>query len=122
MSRLFFLVLLLSTLSVAAAEEPPLIIDSPESHPYAWREDGQIKGLFHDLVMEAFQRAGRKVEIRLLPWARAMEEVRQGRADGMFVVYKTPERERDFAFPDEPLTELRERIFVRRNARFDYME
>jgi polar amino acid transport system substrate-binding protein len=71
--------------------------------------------------MEAFQRANRKVEIRLIPWARAMEEVRQGRADGMFVVYKTPERERDFAFPAEPLTELRERIFVRRKARFEFM-
>jgi polar amino acid transport system substrate-binding protein len=121
MSRLLPLLLLLFALRAAAAEEPPLIIDSPESHPYAWREDGQMKGLFHDLVTEAFRRANRKVEIRLIPWARAMEEVRQGRADGMFVLYKTPERERDFAFPDEPLTELRERIFVRRNARFDYM-
>ena len=118
--RLAPLLLLLSLLP-AAAEEQPLVIDSPESHPYAWRENGEMKGLFHDLVTEAFRRAHRPVEIRLIPWARAMQEVRQGRADGMFVLYKTPERERDFAFPEESLTELRERIFVRRNARFDYM-
>jgi polar amino acid transport system substrate-binding protein len=80
-----------------------------------------MSGLFYDLVTEAFRRAHHPVEIRLIPWARAMEEVRQGRADGMFVLYKTPERERDFIFPDEPLAELRERIFVRRTARFDYM-
>lgn len=115
-------VLLLSSLPALAEEDAPLIINSPESHPYAWVENGRMTGLFHDLAMEAFQRAHRKVEIHLIPWARAMEEVRQGRADGMFVVYKTPERERDFAFPEEPLTDLRERIFVRRNAQFGYME
>jgi len=114
--------LLLLCCPPAPAEEKPLIIDSPESHPYAWRENGEMKGLFHDLVIEAFRRAHRPVEIRLIPWARAMQEVRQGRADGMFVLYKTPERERDFAFPEESLTDLRERIFVRRNARFGYME
>lgn len=124
--RLLLLLLLLLLIRapspVAAEEDQPLIIDSPESHPYAWREDGRMTGLFHDLVTEAFRRAHRKVEIRLIPWARAMEEVRQGRADGMFVVYKTPERERDFAFPEEPLTNLRERIFVRRKARFEFIE
>ena len=119
-SRLLALLLLLSVLPAAA--ENPIVIDSPESHPYAYREDGHMAGLFHDLVTEAFKRAGHPVEIRLIPWARAMEEVRQGRADGMFVVYKTPERERDFAFPDEALTDLRERIFVRRSARFEYVE
>lgn len=118
--RLLPLLLMLAALP-ATADDTPIIIDSPESHPYAWREDGHMTGLFYDLVTEAFRRADRKVEIHLIPWARAMEEVRQGRADGMFVVYKTPERERDFAFPDEPLTELRERIFVRRNARFEFM-
>ena len=118
--RLLSLLLLLSALPAAA--ENPIIIDSPESHPYAWRENGRMTGLFHDLVTEAFRRAHHPVEIHLIPWARAMEEVRQGRADGMFVVYKTSERERDFAFPDEPLTELRERIFVRRNARFEFIE
>lgn len=122
-SRLHLLLLfLLLVVAPARGEEAPLIIESPESHPYAWREAGQMKGLFHDLAMEAFRRAGRRAEIRLVPWARAMEDVRQGRADGMFVVYKTREQERDFAFPAEPLAELRERIFVRRNARFDYME
>ena len=119
--RLLFLLPMLAALPAASAEAP-IVIDSPESHPYAYRENGRMTGLFHDLVIEAFRRAHHPVEIHLIPWARSMEEVRQGRADGMFVVYKTAERERDFAFPVEPLTELRERIFVRRTARFDYME
>jgi polar amino acid transport system substrate-binding protein len=119
--RLVSLLLMLAAVPAAAAETP-IVIDSPEGHPYAYRENGRMTGLFHDLVIEAFRRAHHPVEIRFIPWARAMEEVRQGRADGMFVVYKTAERERDFAFPEEPLTQLRERIFVRRTARFDYMD
>jgi polar amino acid transport system substrate-binding protein len=108
--------------SAASAAERPLVILSPESHPYAYREDGRIKGLLHDLVIEAFRRAHRHVEIRFLPWARCMDEVRKGRADGMFVMYKTPERERDFAFPEESLTDLRERIFVRPRANFELLD
>lgn len=105
-----------------AVAEEQIIIVSPESHPYAYREGNVAKGVLHDLVIEAFRRAHRPIEIRFLPWARCMEEVKKGHADAMFVMYKTPERERDFAFPDEQLTDLRERIFVRRNANFELLD
>lgn len=120
-SRFISLLLMLAAVP-AMAGETPIVIDSPEGHPYAYRENDHLTGLFYDLVTEAFRRANHPVEIHLVPWARSMEEVRQGRADGMFVVYKTAERERDFAFPNEALTELREWIFVRRTARFEFME
>src|ERR1700761_1731757 len=111
------LLALLVTMPIwGAAAERPLVILSPESRPYAYTEDGRIKGLLHDLVTEAFRRAHRQAEIRFLPWARCMDEVRKGRADAMFVMYKTAEREQDFAFPEESLTDLRERIFARRRA------
>jgi polar amino acid transport system substrate-binding protein len=107
--------------ATAAAEEPVIIV-SPESHPYAYREGEAIKGVLHDLVTEAFRRAHHPIEIRFFPWGRCMEEVRKGRAAAMFVMYKTPDRERDFAFPEESLTDLRERIFVRRNANFELLD
>jgi len=113
---------LLFALAESAAAEDPLLIVSPESHPYAYREGSATKGVLHDLVTEAFRRAQRPIEIRFLPWARCMEDVRKGRADAMFVMYKTPERERDFSFPEESLTDLRERIFVRRNANFELLD
>lgn len=106
----------------AGAAEDPIVIVSPESHPYAYREGGVTKGLLHDLVTEAFRRADHPIEIRFFPWGRCMEEVRKGRAAAMFVMYKTPDRERDFAFPEESLTDLRERIFVRRNANFELLD
>jgi len=106
----------------AATAQDPIVVVSPESHPYAYREGDITRGVLHDLVTEAFRRANRPIEIRFFPWARCMEEVRKGRADAMFVMYKTPERERDFAFPHESLTDLRERIFVRRNANFELLD
>lgn len=105
-----------------AAAHDRIVIVSPESRPYAYREGDLTKGLLHDLVTEAFKRARRPIEIRFFPWARCMEEVKKGRADAMFVMYKTPERERDFAFPEESLTDLRERIFVRRSANFQVLD
>lgn len=119
-SYLCFLALLFPLL--AGAGETPLIIVSPESHPYAYSENGRNQGVLYDLVTEAFRRAHRPVEIRFFPWARGMEEVRKGRADAMFVMYKTPERERDFTFPEESLTDLRERIFVRTATNFALLD
>jgi polar amino acid transport system substrate-binding protein len=114
--------ILVALVARPAAAQDPLVIVSPESRPYAYREGDVTKGVLHDLVTEAFRRAHRPIEIRFFPWARCMEEVRKGRADAMFVMYKTAEREQDFAFPAESLTDLRERIFVRRNANFELLD
>jgi len=114
MFRLFaFVVFLLIGSQKWAAAEPPVILVAPEEHPYNYVEDGHITGMFVEIVREAFRRAGHAVEIRLLPWPRCMEEVRFGRADGMYVVYKTPEREQIFDFTGQPLEFLHEHFFVR---------
>jgi polar amino acid transport system substrate-binding protein len=89
------------------------VLAAPEGYPNTYVETGEIKGFFPDLVREAFHRRNRAVEIRIEPWLRTIDETRTGHVDGMFVMFKSPERESWFDYPAEPLTKFHEAVFVR---------
>lgn len=55
--------------------------------------DGQLQGLDIDLLNELEKRTGLHFEIRLQPWARALEDMRSGQADLMTGLARTAERE-----------------------------
>jgi len=116
--------LLTVLISIAGARaETPLVLAAPEGYPNTYVENGEIKGFFADLVREAFHRGNRAVEIHVLPWLRSIDAARYGHVDGMFVIFKNPEREAYFDYPAEPLTRFHEAVFVRAGpgsaARFD---
>lgn len=102
-----------------AAAEDPIKLIAPDAPPHSFMEDGVVKGMLVEVLREAFRRAGRPLEIRLEPWARCMEEVRWGRSDGFYVVYRTPEREKLYDFTGEPLEILQETFYVPANQDFD---
>ncbi|MDD0843058.1 substrate-binding periplasmic protein [Pseudomonas sp. Gutcm_11s] len=54
---------------------------------------GKLEGLDIDLLDELQRRTGLRFEVRLLPWARALEEMRLGQADLMTGLARTAERE-----------------------------
>ena len=112
------LFLLLSLLGgVPARADTPLILAAPEGRPNTYVENGVVTGFFTDLVLEAFRRQHRTVEIRIMPWLRCIEETRVGHVDGMYIIYRTPDREPYFDYPHEPLTLLHEMAFVRNGPR-----
>jgi polar amino acid transport system substrate-binding protein len=71
----------------------PLQILTMENAPYSFTQDGEVKGIGVELVKEAFKRMNQPVQVSIAPWARAMEQIKSGAVDGLFNVYKTPERE-----------------------------
>lgn len=71
--------------------------------PYQYEEGGEVKGLDHDLVVTTFHSLGRETFVELLPWEECLKRIEEGKADGVFQVTKTPEREEKFLFPSEPL-------------------
>lgn len=112
------LFLLLSLLSgTSARADAPLILAAPEGRPNTYVENGVVTGFFTDLIIEAFRRQHRTVEIRLMPWLRAIEETKNGHVDGMYIIYKTADREPYFDYPTEPLTLLHEMAFVHNGPR-----
>ena len=91
-----------------------VVLVATESAPTSYTAEGKQTGFLVDIMREAFRRAGRPLEIRFLPFARCLEEAKDGRADGVFVVYRTPQRESFFNFSDEVVLILRESLFVRK--------
>lgn len=100
--------------SEAAASETVILATSPNPL-LARRTDEGMEGFLALLMGEAFRRMGRKLEIRLMPWARCIEEARTGEVDGVFALFHTPDRDPDFLFTDEALSVQTEVFFARRD-------
>jgi len=74
-----------------------------DSAPTAYMEDGRPTGILVDVVTEAFRRTSHPFEIRLMPWARCLAEIRSGRVDGIFSVFKLPERNEFLTYTSVPV-------------------
>ena len=111
-------VLLLLALALLAgplrAADRPLVVVTADRVPMAYVENGRLTGLLVELAEEAFRRAGRRVEIRLLPWPRCLAEMKSGEADAVLTLFKTPERETQFAFAEEVVLRQTESLFVKK--------
>lgn len=73
-----------TVLSVATLVWPPFRMSSPS---------GGLTGLDVDLLHEIGRRSGLQFDIQVMPWARGLERMRQGRVDLMTGLARTPERE-----------------------------
>ena len=81
--------------SSGAWADEPLRVVTDHWPPFRMQgADGKLQGLDIDLLDELQQRTGLRFEVRLLPWARALEELQDGRADLMTGLARTAERER----------------------------
>ena len=101
------IVLLLATGAGAdqAGPVPQIVtLTSDPWPPYVLGELGQdaTGGSGVKLMRAIFARLdGVGVRFPLVPWQRALQEVKQGRMDGIGILLKTPERERYMAYTDE---------------------
>lgn len=56
-----------------------------------------------EIVRTIMAKLGHTVDIRVLPWTRAMQMVASGKADGIFTAYRNAEREKFLDYSDEVL-------------------
>jgi polar amino acid transport system substrate-binding protein len=111
-----FIVPVFLGLTASAVCAETLVLAAADSRPTAFLVDGKPTGMLVDLVTEAYRRAGRSVEIKLMPWARCLGEAKTGEVDGVFSSFKLPEREQFLAFTKEPLTTQVIAFFARRDS------
>lgn len=104
----------------ARAAQRTVVLASNEVFPLLYHEEGRLTGFLFDVIAEAARLAGLSCEIRVMPWARCIEETRSGEIDGTFVTFHTAEREAYLAFPSEPLMTQRICFFARREAPIRY--
>lgn len=90
-------VALLLACSNALAAERTLKIAATEYPPY-YGTDMEGQGFITEIIVEAFKRSGYDLDIKFLPWKRALEGTKAGKHDGLFTVWYRAEREEWFLF------------------------
>lgn len=86
-AMLFFLLTSSICTCVAEAEQnnEVLIIGDSNHPPYSYQEDGQIKGIYHDIIKTVLDRMpDYKSRLDSAPWKRALKMVEYGDAQGVF--------------------------------------
>lgn len=61
------------------------------------------EGAVVEIVRTIMGKMGHTIDIRVLPWTRAMQMVRTGKADGIFTAYRNAEREKFLEYSEEDL-------------------
>lgn len=115
-----FLLALLLSVTYRAAWAETVVLAAANTQPTAFLVDGKPTGVLVELVSEAFRRAGHSVTIKLMPWARCLEEARTGQVDGIFSSFKLAERERFLAFPKEALSAQEIVFFARKDSKVKF--
>jgi polar amino acid transport system substrate-binding protein len=66
--------------------------------PYQFEKDGEVIGMDHDIIFEAFKVHGVEARTELLDWDECVALLDAGKAEGIFQITPTPEREKQFRF------------------------
>lgn len=107
------LALALGIVAVSVRADPVIAIDNANP-PFMYQEEGQAKGLYPVLLRAVFQRAGIEVEVRAMPWKRALQMGENGKV-GIGGIYKTAPRLEIFDY-SQPLFDEKLLIYVRKGA------
>ena len=109
----FILSLLLWTSSLGAQQTITIVFE--EWPPYQYTKDDKVIGIDTEVVEEACRRMGITPKFRSLPWARALEEVKEGDADAIFSI-GYPDQHPFLYFPETPISAQRSVLFVRKDS------
>lgn len=76
----------------------------------------------HDMkcVKKVFENMGIEYSVEYYPWNRCVELIETGKADAMFSLRKTEERERKMIFPSEGLVQSEWKFFYRKDKKIKY--
>jgi polar amino acid transport system substrate-binding protein len=82
--------------------------------PFEYLEDGQARGTNMDQIRNVCAELGLTPVFLQRPWARALEDVRDGLVDGVFSLFRTSAREEFLFYADVPLAHEEVVVFVTR--------
>lgn len=106
------------SLSATWTKADSLIVLDNANPPFMYELDGKPRGLYPLMLQAIFKRAGEPVEIRTVPWKRALKLGESGAA-GIGGIYKNAERLKLFDY-SAPLFEERLIVYVHRDKLFDF--
>jgi len=106
--------------SIGFATDRPLNLVCGENFPpFSYKENGVIKGMDVETVLEMAARLNIEVKIKLKPWKRVLSMTELGKCDGAFSCFKTTERQK-FALYTAPVNYSTYSIFVKKGNEFKF--
>lgn len=97
--------------------EPLKFVANDNFAPYSMFESGKPIGMDVELFQEAARRAGIQYTLELLPWSEVMAQVRSGRCDGAFSLFRSAEREEFALYVEEAVIHYSDYVLFVRNGR-----
>lgn len=83
-------------------------------------EAGRAEGAVVATVRSIMEKLGHTATIRVLPWTRALQMVRSGKADAIFTAYKNPERATFLDYSEEVLMAQEVFFYKRKGSDFQF--
>lgn len=83
------------------------------------QKDKSNPGVSVEILMEAFKTQGHQVDFKIMPWTRALNEVKEGRVDVLVATWYTTERTAFLKYSD-PYLENSLKFIKRRGDDFEY--
>lgn len=120
MTRLHGLLTLALALLAAPLKAEPLIIVSEPWPPYVFAENNVMRGVDYEVSDRLLRELGYQPEWRMMPWKRALHEVREGHADAILDVGINDQRRQEYHYPSEPLSHSETVLFYRKARPFPF--
>lgn len=114
---LIFLCMWMTFVNVAKSEK---IAVAPGNPPFMYVVNGEAKGFYPLIVTKIFERINVPLEIKALPWNRAICYADEGKM-GIVGIYKNKERLRKYDY-SEAIFEDQVMIYVLKENEFEYKE
>ncbi|MGL5323485.1 MAG: substrate-binding periplasmic protein [Aeromonas sp.] len=95
-----------------ANEKPTLTILTELWPPYVMRSDKrELVGADLELARTVLQQLGYRIEVKVLPWRRVLQQARLGQGDAVLDIFYFEERQEWLHYPEEPLSYSGEVLF-----------
>ncbi len=111
--------LLLIVFGAATLTAQTLIFNTQEFAPFTYTRGDAAAGPAVDVIKAVCLEAGITHSIRLLPWTRAQEEVKSGKANALFLIGWNKERAETFYF-SPPILDTEYGVFVNADSGLKY--
>lgn len=99
-------IFILALVSPTFASAQPLRIVTEPWAPYIYQDGTALAGIDYEIASEVFNRLGVQVQWQFLPWKRCLMMIEEGQADAVLDIFRTPARERQLVYANEPLSSV----------------
>jgi len=109
------MIFMLMCTGYAQAKKLTISIAVPVIKPYFYLDQhGQATGTFVNYLRHVEQHSEFTFELMVMPWARAIEEVKQSRVDALLPTAYLKERARYLAYPKQPFMYFNNDVIIKR--------